>query len=284
MTFMTDNDKDGKIKKTIEAAKDLSEAVPIYQDGLQPATKEIGKSLETIAKTVNVALFPIKSLVWSYDKIQDFINTRIVSKLSKTPAHDIITPKGNIIVPALHAISYTGDEPDLQELFANLVASAMDKKTSSFSHPSFIDIIKNLTPDEAKLLKYFSNNNTLPLISVRKEIRGQGHAGYTVLRNFSLLGVKANCVHPELCTVALDNLQRQGLIQIPHNYNYTDKTIYEELQNDQRIVDMVDEINNDIEHNARIIESVVEVTDYGWQFINICVIDHDTEKTAPNIA
>ena len=48
--------KDTNVKTTIDAITGLVQAVPIYQDTLQPAAKQVGKSLETVAKTVNIAL------------------------------------------------------------------------------------------------------------------------------------------------------------------------------------------------------------------------------------
>lgn len=251
----------------------LVKAVPVYQDSIQPAAKEVGKSLETVAKAVNVALMPIKGFVWSFEKLQEFIDTKISGKLKNTPEEEIQTPKGNIVVPALQALSYSADEPELQELFANLIAGSMDKHTAQFAHPSFVDTIKQLTPDEAKLLKYFSKEKSLPTITIRSELK-QGPGGFNLARHISLLGEKAECQNPHLTPVALDNLQRQGLIEIPHNYSYTDKSSYEELKNHEDVTKAVEEINKSEDRKAKIVEETVQITDFGIQFIQICVIDH----------
>jgi hypothetical protein len=66
-----DENKDTNVKATIDAVTGLVTAIPIYQDTLQPSAKQIGKSLETITKTVNIALAPIKALVWGYDKLRN---------------------------------------------------------------------------------------------------------------------------------------------------------------------------------------------------------------------
>jgi hypothetical protein len=57
-------EKENKIAETVKAVQGLVEAVPIYQDALQPAAKEIGATLHTVARCVNIALFPVSSLVW----------------------------------------------------------------------------------------------------------------------------------------------------------------------------------------------------------------------------
>lgn len=51
----------GKTKDVIDAVTGLVRAVPIYDDLARPAAKQLGKALETVAKTVNMALAPVGS-------------------------------------------------------------------------------------------------------------------------------------------------------------------------------------------------------------------------------
>lgn len=59
----------GKVKDVIDATAGLVKAIPIYEDAVQPAAKQVGKALETVTKAVNVALAPVSLLIWGYDKI-----------------------------------------------------------------------------------------------------------------------------------------------------------------------------------------------------------------------
>lgn len=125
-----DNNKpETNVKATIDAVTGLVKAVPVYQDTLQPAAKQIGQSLETVKKTVNIALAPIKALVWGYEKIEEFITTRLSEKLKNVPEENITTPKPEVAGPAVEALRYSGHNPNLRELYANLLANAMDKST-----------------------------------------------------------------------------------------------------------------------------------------------------------
>ncbi|MEJ7740447.1 MAG: hypothetical protein WKF97_23765 [Chitinophagaceae bacterium] len=72
---------DSHIKSTIDAATGLVKAIPVYQDAIQPSAKQIGKSLETVAKLVNIALAPIKAVVWGYEQIEQFITNRVAENL-----------------------------------------------------------------------------------------------------------------------------------------------------------------------------------------------------------
>ena len=53
--------EENKIRDTIEAATGLVQAIPIYQDAIQPAAKEIGGALQTVAKAIHVALAPVSA-------------------------------------------------------------------------------------------------------------------------------------------------------------------------------------------------------------------------------
>jgi len=53
----------GKIKNVIDATTGLVKAIPIYEDAIQPAAKQIGKALETVTKAVNISLAPVSLLI-----------------------------------------------------------------------------------------------------------------------------------------------------------------------------------------------------------------------------
>ena len=71
---MSDDDesdhKEVSVEGAINAITGLVKAVPVYDEVVQPAAKEVGKSLETVAKVVNVALAPLRMLVWGYESFR----------------------------------------------------------------------------------------------------------------------------------------------------------------------------------------------------------------------
>src|ERR687897_906043 len=89
------------IRNTADAVRGAAEAIPVYQDAVQPAAKEVGRGLETVAKTINVCLAPLKVLVWGYEQLEDFLGRTVAEKLSKTPTEEIIEPKPHVAGPAL---------------------------------------------------------------------------------------------------------------------------------------------------------------------------------------
>src|SRR5690606_2793946 len=90
-----------------------------YKDGLQPAVRELGRSLETVAKTINVALLPLSPLIWGVEKIRDkFINWDLANKLKDVSPENIQTPDPHVAGPLLEAVRFTGENDELRGMFA----------------------------------------------------------------------------------------------------------------------------------------------------------------------
>ena len=152
-------DEENKI--ILDAVKELGvkEILPeIYKDLLQPAVKESGENLLTVAKSVSIAFSPLKGAIWGFEKIQDWILVKLTEKLSKTNPDNIQSPRMNVAGQILITLPFFKDEPDLREMFVNLLAAAMDKDIANTAHPSYVTIIQQLTPDEAKILKWITEN------------------------------------------------------------------------------------------------------------------------------
>jgi len=161
---MIDDENTSNVKDVIDATTGLLKAIPVYQDLVQPAAKEIGTALATVAKTVNLALAPISGVIWSYETIKDFVATKVSGKLKNIPTEDIITPNPMVAGPALEALKYSGHEDTLREMYANLLANALDVNTATNTHPSFVDLIRQLSPSEAKLLLFISKREEYPQV------------------------------------------------------------------------------------------------------------------------
>lgn len=266
--------EENKIRDVVDAVTGVAKAVPVYQDVVQPAAQEVGKALQTIAKTVHIALAPVSALVWGYDQIKDFVSTKVAERLKNVPPENIITPKPNVAGPALESLRYTGHEESLSDMYANLLAASMDKTTSEGAHPAFVEIIRQLTPDEAKLVSLFLREMPFPILNVRLEFKEQTEdkkGGKDVLVNFSQLGELAGCEFNNLVPTYIDNLCRLGLCEVPSMFVYVSPGVYEPLENSPVITAVKAQIEQNPEFKASVERRGLRVTELGKQFANICV-------------
>lgn len=271
---MAEKENSSNLKDAVEITTELVKAVPIYQDLLQPATKEVGVALGTVAKTVNIALAPIAGIVWSYESIQEYISSKVSQKLKNTPATDIQTPRISVAGPALEALRFAGNEEELKNLYANLLANAIDKNRKNDVHPSFVEIIKQLLPQEAVFLKYLSNIESYPMIC---SCDSKGTADYVVAGDAKLISDHYDSIltGSEIVTkfeevserfkdsldirASYDNFKRLNLLEV-ESYVHQ-RFIDNKYGEDNRIIL---EVTN---------EEILQFTSFGSVFIKTCVIN-----------
>lgn len=249
--------------------------VPVYEDIAQPAAREVGKALQTVAKTVNIALTPISMLVWGYEQIKDFVCEKVTGRLKDIPPENIVTPAPNVAVPLLDALRYTGYESALCELYANLLAASMDKSMKGGAHPAFVEIIKQLTPDEARLINLFADPHLpFPLLTIRWEHKNpttERRGGLDVCTNFSLFASNAGLEYSDQMPVYIGNLSRLRLIEIPEFFEYTTPGVYQALENASEIKSLKERIESNPDLICVVQKKGIKITDFGKQFIRICV-------------
>ncbi|MBU1055414.1 MAG: DUF4393 domain-containing protein [Proteobacteria bacterium] len=162
-------------KEIIDAAKalGLGDLIPeVYRDMLQPAVRQVGEGLAVIAKAVKISLAPLEAGVWGYQQIKEWLSFRVTSILAKKQVKKIQAAPFNIAGPLVLQLIFAKDEPDLKNLYASLLATAMDADDNS-AHPSFVSIIQQLTPDEAKILQYVAKiDEKWPSLSEDTSVEG----------------------------------------------------------------------------------------------------------------
>lgn len=265
-------DKPGSVTEIAKVVSEIADKVPVYQDAIQPAAKELGKGLQVVAKAVNAALVPVEGLIWGVEKIKDFVRDRVASKLEDVPPEDIQQPKPHIAVPAIDALRYTGAEGDLSELYANLLATSMDRATAYRAHPGFVDMIKNMCPDEARIMRFLAQTSYYPLVNIIS-VSTEDQSFQVIHRHLSLLGLDAKCEHVPLTSNYIDNLVRLGLVQVETMVKMSNKNLYTRIEEHQQIKDIIEGLNEIEDRKAKVEPIRLAVTDLGKQFIRSCVID-----------
>lgn len=108
--------------------------------------------------------------------------------LASVPPKDIQQPKPHIAVPIIETLKCAGVEENLSHLYANLLATSLDKATAYRTHPGFVDMIKNMCPDEGRIMRFLSTNSYCPLINIRS-VSQIDQSFQVVFRNLSLISL-----------------------------------------------------------------------------------------------
>jgi hypothetical protein len=262
------------IEDAINAVSGLVEKVPVYQDAIQPLAKETGKALGTVGRAVNAALMPIRGLVWGIEQIEVFIQCKLAEKLKNVSPEDIQTPDPAVAGPAIESLRFTGHKEDIAELYANLLATSMNKSTARSAHPGFVGIIRNLSGDEARILSFMAKVHVIPVVDIRKAKSGDS-SWMTVRPYVSTIEHDAGCEHRDLTATYIKNLERLGLIDIPPLGHLTPEEIYDRILNDPPVKKIEDDLNALEGYKASFKKYYVRLSELGELFVAACVDNKD---------
>lgn len=258
---------------TVAAVTEVTKNV--YNDIAHPALSATGNVLAIIPQAVERALLPVQQ--WIVEGQYKFAETKklLEKKLENVSPEDIVSPEPYIAIPALQAISYSMDNEEIRNMYANLLASSMYEKVRNNVHPAFVEIIKQLSPDEAKILKYVhAVKRNVPLISFRVE-NISDRSGNVVYKYLSPLHTEIKDLEykeQEKIILALENLERQNLIVVEKNYTLTDKQEYESLFCDKRAEELLSKkLPEDMKWDW--VKTYFSLTEFGKIFCDICISD-----------
>ena len=281
---------ENKIRDAADAVKGVVEAVPVYQDVLQPAAQEVGKGLQTVAKLVHVALAPVAMVVWGYEQIRDYLQETLTEKLKKVLPEQIVPPKMTIAGPIVEQLRFAADEPSLRELYTNLLATSMDANTAQNAHPAFVEIIAQLTPDEAHLINYLANKPTIDYVRLNSgtvsisypwNYKGEKSSKYFDYNTYFNLAKESGCIYPELIFCYSDNLQRLMLWREEYSANTpSSKTLEFQVEWDaarEAAQYIVENETGGIPQISRQPDRILRFTDFGLQFCKACVQSHKVD-------
>lgn len=213
----------GLDKLTDGVGKAIDKVPEIYDDGFKTTTQESGKMLSLIPKTINAALAPLRQ--WIAQKEYNVAETEklLAQKLENVEYKKIVSPESYVAVPALQAIAYSMNSDELRNLYANLLAKSMCIDTKELVHPSFVEIIKQMSPLDAFVFKRIMEKEINPMIHLIMK-NEEGHY-VTIITNVTDINVASQ----ELVGVSIDNLTKQNLIEIPEDGFYVDEKVYDSI-------------------------------------------------------
>jgi hypothetical protein len=128
----------------------------VVNDVRQPI-KRLGKTADTFLRLVdNVVGLPADFMSHHLETFR----SKYVENLQTIPEENRCDPNFRLGCAVLKNVAYSAEEPDIQALFASLLASSSDQNLSSYVHPGFASVINEMTSLDSKVLLdfYFDSN------------------------------------------------------------------------------------------------------------------------------
>lgn len=213
-------------KDDMEVASTATQMVGelIKAAGDSPEAKQAGQNIGRVAVTLTAALdnclLPIAAVNFAFAKAKTyfggFFQEDIAAATSEIPAEALIEPKASLAGPALQALAFNHEEPDLKDLYIKLLATSMDSRNAVQAHPAFVEILRQLTAPEAKALRSIIPAIQLPVCQIQEVFEGGGRR--TLLNHVLDWGdpVTRKPVREPQLPVMVDNWIRLGLVEVDY--------------------------------------------------------------------
>ena len=263
----------------------------IYEDACSPVARSVAQTLGLIPRAIKAALSPVEK--WILQREYSVKETQVLleKKLQNVDPEKIVTPEAYVAVPAVQAISYSMDNEEIRDMYASLLAKAMNSDFKDGVHPAFIEIIKQLSPADAQFFKYLSKTIPVPICKVRHQMRIVSIDTYSMLgiddsndSNFAdleclgkdlasnFLNIHINGLSDEQIYLSLSNLIRLGIVST--NYGSAmEESLYHPFAEFPEIKALFDQYPSDNSNETVIVMGTCELTPLGKQFASICLDD-----------
>lgn len=271
------------VSKAVEKVPD------IYEDALKTPLKESSDLVTLIPQGVKAALVPFRQWIAKREYQLAKIEKIIAQELEHVNEDKIILPDTYVSIPVIQAISYSMDSKELRTFYARLLSKAMNVDTKDLVHPSFIEIIKQLSPLDAKAIDcigYLSDYQPLIRVFACKEqpIQDERMAEHNMpefgnakikkplFSHYSFPIVEIETTAKERSFI-IQNLNRLGLINIDYRECIIEaeqyKPLYEQLKSEPLYQGFIE----DCQRNGLFLQLTVgytSPTDFGRLFFSVC--------------
>lgn len=192
---------------------------------------------------------------------------QLETQIDAIPVEKRVEPDLQIVGPALENSKYCVESEEIRTAFANLISRSMNQDYTQYVHPSFADILKQMSPLDAQNLSFFKKDKSFPICDIHYEKNDS--SGYKVLFcNLFIANDKQNDY--ELQAQSVSSLIRFGLVEIPALESFAEKSMYDSFENNTLFVSLQKEFAQE-EGKVYLKKKNIDITPLGMAFIEACL-------------
>lgn len=240
----------------------------VYGDLAKPGVEQVGKALGTVIGLGNTILWPV---ALANEKARIAIESNLEKyrkRFEYIPKDEITEVTPEIGVPIVEKITYVTNE-ELSDMYVELLAKASTASSASLAHPSFVNVINNLSPDEAVLLKTLRTNQSLPFVKIR--LHQNGKQEWKLLDPlYSPLAKVAGISFPNNVVAYVSNFEGLGILQVRTDVYMAGEGLYEPLELESKARYKAFEDVPEQKMQIKFQKGKIEVTPFGRLFLQAC--------------
>ena len=190
--------------------------------------------------------------------------------IDKIPSEKRIDPSVQITAQALENSKYCVSSESLRNMFTKLISGTMNKDYEHLIHPSFPEMIKQMSKDDAHILMEIKRQSyEVPVAEFREVFKENGNR----ITHFTNAYISDIFKIPlEECSCTLSSLNRMGLVSISFEQFLTEDSFYKPFYKTSIYQNMSKEVSS-FNRNSELSlkKGVCSTTPLGKRFIAVCV-------------
>ena len=212
----------------------------------------------------NTVLYPLQKYnLYAKNKLYNYAK-ELENRVKQIPEENLIHPRVNILGPAIDGLKYNLDEEYIKEMFTNILVSDMNNKKQNKVLPAYIEIIKQISQEDALFLKNFAN--------LKINVYALDIIKYDVVHNSSIpLGKELALSENEIIKlndIVIDNLERLNILKIYDDRYITNSPLYDLCF--KKVKHKYTNFNP-LQISLTYQKAILKITDFGKNFIDICL-------------
>lgn len=187
--------------------------------------------------------------------------------IEQIPTGEKVEPSIQVAAQALENSKYCISEPELRKMFVNLISNSMNSRTFREVHPSFPEIIKQMSPLDAEILSEFKKYSAQPIAKFLLVYPG---GTSKVLEDYLYFCPEGS--HSYYYASSISSLERLGLLFVDFNSCLSDDSQYNNFYDWAYLKHLKKEYENTATNQTvRVRKGVCKLTPLGRHFVDVCL-------------
>lgn len=210
--------------------------IPELPDSVDNALKNLSDApTKSIGQTLSDAWFLVfggishqankRRMKYAYDL--EIYNYELSQAIANVPPENLIEPDIQTTAQALENSKYCIESEELRKMFVNLISKSVNYAYVEKVHPSFAEIIKQMSPLDARILKSMNPRYSFPLVDYVLSSSTANKFRETFEINLSNVYIpNLSGVNIQQASSSISSLSRLWIVTIETQSTITDSSVY----------------------------------------------------------
>lgn len=189
--------------------------------------------------------------------------------IADIPDENLIEPSIQTTAQALENSKYCIESTELRKLFVNLISNSLNCNYAKSIHPAFAEIIKQMSPLDARILKTLEPNRDFPLVDY--VLQDRNSATYDIQLSNVYLPPFPDVTIEEV-SFSISSLERLGIITIDKLSRLSDRNAYFSYENTDYYKSLLSTTSRYYPHKKVNLRKYLGcLSAFGQNFFEVCV-------------